>query len=68
MTASNLSDFTAPQKLGIIIDQSIYTTTKAREAPVKWRMEPNKFFDAPKCLTLYTPETAVSGILHSIVA
>jgi len=43
-------------------------TTKALEAPVKCLIDPNKLLEAPKCLILYTPETADSGILHSMAA
>lgn len=45
-----------------------HATTNALEEPVKWLIEPKSAFAAPKCLTLYTPETADCGILHSMVA
>lgn len=47
---------------------SIYATTKALDEPVKWLIDPRSDFEAPKWLIRYTPETADSGILHSIVA
>lgn len=47
---------------------SFQATTKALDEPSKCLTEPKRAFAAPKCLILYTPEAADSGILHSIVA
>lgn len=51
-----------------MVNRNSHATTKPLEEPVKCLIVPTRLFAAPKCLILYTPEAAVCGTNHSIVA